>query len=142
MDRNVLRLMSLKFATSRALQTSFSLKAPTEYIFDTSEPFLTDGAVDAPNDNGSASTTNEITTTVIVSVIHTSVLGAIRHFDVNLRHFSGKAHVLRQPTFTLRRLCSRSCRHDFHCGGLMLPRNTKQPSLLAALLTRKPTKLV
>jgi FtsP/CotA-like multicopper oxidase with cupredoxin domain/zinc transporter ZupT len=73
-----------------------STRGAAEYNFDTSEPYvahchileheennmlslfqLTDGDDDAPNDDGSISTTNEITTTVIVSAMAMSVLGAI-----------------------------------------------------------------
>ncbi|KAL3667972.1 hypothetical protein V7S43_006849 [Phytophthora oleae] len=73
-----------------------SSRGPTDYGFDTSEPYvahchileheennmmslfqLTDVDDDAPNDDGSTSTTNEITTSVIVSAMGMSVLGAI-----------------------------------------------------------------
>ncbi|KAG6613544.1 Zinc (Zn2)-Iron (Fe2) Permease [Phytophthora cinnamomi] len=73
-----------------------SERGATEYNFDTSEPYvahchileheennmlslfqLTDGDDDAPNDDGSTSTTNEITTAVILSAMGMSVLGAI-----------------------------------------------------------------
>ncbi|KAG1708212.1 hypothetical protein DVH05_024895 [Phytophthora capsici] len=71
-------------------------RSATDYGFDTSEPYvahchmleheennmmslfqLTDGDDDAPNDDGSTSTTNEITTSVILSAMGMSVLGAI-----------------------------------------------------------------
>ncbi|GMF34682.1 unnamed protein product [Phytophthora fragariaefolia] len=71
-------------------------RGATEFYFDTSEPYvahchileheennmmslfqLTDGDDDAPNDDGSTSTTGEITTTVIVSAMGMSVLGAL-----------------------------------------------------------------
>ncbi|KAG7388721.1 Zinc transporter [Phytophthora pseudosyringae] len=73
-----------------------SERGATEFNFDTSEPYvahchileheennmmslfqLTDGDDDAPNDDGSTPTTNEITTSVIVSAMAMSVLGAI-----------------------------------------------------------------
>ncbi|RLN78286.1 hypothetical protein BBJ28_00026193, partial [Nothophytophthora sp. Chile5] len=73
-----------------------SERGAAEYNFDTSEPYvahchileheennmmslfqLTDKDDDAPNDDGSTSTTNEITTTVILSAMGMSVLGAI-----------------------------------------------------------------
>ncbi|KAE9254014.1 hypothetical protein PF002_g3067 [Phytophthora fragariae] len=69
-----------------------SKRGATEYNFDTSEPYvahchileheennmlslfqLTDGDDDAPNDDGSTSTTNEITTAVIVSAMEAHV---------------------------------------------------------------------
>ncbi|OWZ24390.1 Zinc (Zn2)-Iron (Fe2) Permease [Phytophthora megakarya] len=73
-----------------------SVRGAAEFNFDTSEPYvahchtleheennmmslfqLTDGDDDAPNDDGSISNTNEITTQVIVSAMGMSVLGAI-----------------------------------------------------------------
>ncbi|KAL4175801.1 hypothetical protein KRP22_000760 [Phytophthora ramorum] len=73
-----------------------SERGATEYNFDTSEPYvahchileheennmlslfqLTDGDDDAPNDDGSTTPTNEITTKVIISAMGMSVLGAI-----------------------------------------------------------------
>lgn len=73
-----------------------SERGATEYYFDTSEPYvahchileheennmmslfqLTDEDDNAPNDDGSISTTNEITAQVIVSAMGMSVLGAI-----------------------------------------------------------------